>query len=37
MAISGLLAVEAVDTQKRKERESAQLTEFLKSPFRDEL
>ena len=37
MAISALLAVEPVDKEERKERESAQLAEFLKSPFRDEL
>ena len=36
MAISTLLAVEAVDKEERKERESAQLAEFLKSPFVDE-
>ena len=33
MAISALLAVELVDKEERKERESAQLAEFLKSPF----
>ncbi len=33
MALCALLAVEPVDEEKRKERESAQLAEFLKSPF----
>ena len=33
MAISALLAVEPVDKEERKERESAQLAEFLQSPF----
>ena len=37
MAICALLAVQPVDKEKRKERESAQLAERLKSPFRDEL
>ena len=36
MAISTLLAIEAVDKKERKECESAQLAEFLKSPFVDE-
>ena len=36
-AISALMAVEIKDTEERKERESAQLVEFLNSPFRDEL
>ena len=33
MAIGALLAVEPVDKEERKERESAQLAKFLKSPF----
>ena len=33
IAISALLAVEPIDKKERKERESAQLAEFLKSPF----
>ena len=33
MALCALLAVEPVDEEKRKERESAQLAEFLQSPF----
>tara|TARA_B110001469_G_scaffold71194_1_gene67655 strand:+ start:437 stop:586 length:150 start_codon:yes stop_codon:yes gene_type:complete len=36
-AISALIAVGIKDTEERKERESAQLAEFLNSPFRDEL
>ena len=36
-AISALMAVGIKDTEERKERESAQLAEFLNSPFRDEL
>ena len=36
MAISALLAVDAVDKEERKELDSAKLAEFLKSPFRDE-
>ena len=36
-AISALMAVRIKDTEERKERESAQLAEFLNSPFRDEL
>ena len=32
-AISALLAVEPVDKEEQKERESAQVAEFLKSPF----
>ena len=32
-AISALLAVEPVDKEEQKERESAQLAEFLKSPL----
>ena len=32
-AISALLVVEPVDKEERKERDSAQLAEFLKSPF----
>ena len=35
-AISALLAVEPVDEKEQKESESAQLAEFLKSPFVDE-
>ena len=31
--ISALLVVEPVDKEERKERDSAQLAEFLKSPF----
>ena len=37
IAISTLLKIRIEDTQERKERESAQLAEFLDSPFRDEL
>jgi hypothetical protein len=33
MAISALMAVEVADTNERKERDSAKLVEFLKSPF----
>ena len=33
MAISALLAVEALDKKERKEQENAKLREFLKSPF----
>ena len=33
MAVSALLAVEAVDKKERKEQESAKLKEFLQSPF----
>jgi hypothetical protein len=33
MAISALLAVEALDKKERKEQESAKLREFLQSPF----
>jgi hypothetical protein len=33
MAICALMAVGIEDTEKRKERESAQMAEFLKSPF----
>jgi hypothetical protein len=36
-AISALMALGIEDTEERKERESAQLAEFLDSPFRDEL
>ena len=36
-AIIALMAAEAIDKEKRKERESQQLAELLKSPFRDEL
>jgi hypothetical protein len=32
-AISALMAAEAIDKEERKERESQQLAEFLKSPF----
>jgi hypothetical protein len=32
-AISPLLAVERVDKEERKERESAQVAEYLQSPF----
>ena len=35
MAISALLAVEAIDKGERKERDSAKLAEFHSSPFRD--
>ena len=35
MAISALLAVEAVDKKERKEQENAELKEFLQSPFLD--
>jgi hypothetical protein len=35
MAISTLLKIRIEDTQERKELGSAQLAEFLKSPFRD--
>jgi hypothetical protein len=35
--ISALMAVGIEDTEERKERESAQLVEFLNSPFKDEL
>ena len=37
MAICALLAVEPVDKGKGKQRESAQLAEFLASPVRDKL
>lgn len=36
MAISTLLKIRIEDTEEHKEKESAKLTEFLKSPFRDE-
>jgi hypothetical protein len=36
-AISALMALGIEDTEERKERESAQLAEFLNSPFRDGL
>jgi hypothetical protein len=37
MAISSLLATGVADTEERKERDSAKLSEFLNSPFRDEV
>ena len=37
MAISALLATGVADTEERKERDSAKLSEFLNSPFRDEV
>ena len=36
MAKSTLLKIRIEDTEEHKEKESAKLTEFLKSPFRDE-
>ena len=33
MAISALLAIKVADTKERKERDSANLREFLSSPF----
>jgi len=36
IAISALLALEAVDKEERKEHDNAKLTEFLNSPFRYE-